>query len=211
MIRAGQKLKEVRLKKGLTIEDVAKATKIKVSFLAAIEKGDYAKLPSVAYAQGFVRNYAIYLGVSTQELLAIFRREFDDKKAYKILPKGFSEDTNFSTRRFPMRTLFIGVILFLGLFTYIFFQYKYAIINPPLTVEMPQEKQEITKQEIVISGKTDPNVTLYVNSIPVSLDESGKFAKTISVFPGSQTITIKAVSRFGREKVIERHIEVKPQ
>ena len=52
MIRVGQLLRDERVRKRLTIEEVAKATKIRTNFLSAIEKGEYKKLPSSAYAQG---------------------------------------------------------------------------------------------------------------------------------------------------------------
>ncbi|QQG40903.1 MAG: helix-turn-helix domain-containing protein [Candidatus Levyibacteriota bacterium] len=209
MIRVGQKLKEARLKKGLTVADAAKATKIKALFLEALEKGDYTKLPSVAYAQGFVRNYAIFLGIPTQALLAIFRREFDEKKMYKVLPEGFVETSDFSTKRLPVRTILVGLLLFVGLFGYIFFQYKYAVINPPLVILQPKENQVVETADVVVLGKTDVNVSLSINSVPVSLDENGQFKKTINVFPGKETIIVKAVSRFGTETIVERHIEIK--
>ncbi len=49
MITAGQKLYEERIRRGLTLEEIARATKIRSSFLSAIEKGEYKKLPSSAY------------------------------------------------------------------------------------------------------------------------------------------------------------------
>ena len=91
MIKAGERLKEVRLARDLTLEDVEKSTKIKTSYLEFIENGQYDKLPSVSYAQGFVRNYADFLGLPEKEIMAIFRREFDEEKAYRVLPKGFDK------------------------------------------------------------------------------------------------------------------------
>lgn len=208
MIRLGQKLREERTKKGFTLDDVAKATKIRVSFLSAIEKGDYKKLPSAAYAQGFVRNYCVFLGLPQKEILALFRREFDEKKIYDVLPESFAKE-EFPQKQFFLKpAVLVGFLLFFGLLTYIFFQYKFAIINPPLSLSSPENNQVFITSIVEVSGETDPDVTLYINNIPITLDENGKFKKTISVFPGSETITIKAVSRFGRETVIQRHIEV---
>ncbi len=50
----GQRLREKRLKKGLTIEDIAKATKIRIGFLQAIENSDYKKLPSVRQKEPWI-------------------------------------------------------------------------------------------------------------------------------------------------------------
>lgn len=212
MIRVGQKLKEERIKKGYTLEDVAKATKIKVVFLQAIEKGEYKKLPTSAYSYGFVKNYGTFLGLSAKETLPLFRREFDEKKVYKVLPEGFAQENIPITRRIPMqRTLLIGGLFFLCLFGYILFQYKYAFMSPMLLVDAPKENQVFSKSSIAVLGKADPNATVYVNTVPVAIDENGRFKKTISVFPGKETIIIRAVSRFGKENVIQRHIQVNEQ
>ena len=87
MIRAGQKLRDERQRRGLTLSEISNATKIKVEFLSAIEKGEYEKLPSASYAHGFVGNYAKFLDFEEEEILALFRREFDGKKVYKVLPE----------------------------------------------------------------------------------------------------------------------------
>src|SRR3989344_424814 len=99
MIKVGQKLKEARLKRGLTPADVAKATKIKESFLSSIENGQYENLPSGTYAQGFVRNYIKFLELPMEETLALFRREFNEEKIYKVLPEGFSSHKEFPIKR----------------------------------------------------------------------------------------------------------------
>src|SRR3989344_231387 len=117
MIRTGQKLRDERIRRGLSIDDVAKATKIRSSFLLAIEKGDYSKLPSSAYVQGFVRNYAEYLGLSKREVLAIFRREFDEEKVFRVLPEGMVKSSDVA--RIPFRihhTALIVVFLIFFLF-----------------------------------------------------------------------------------------------
>ncbi len=209
MIKVSQKLQEERLKKKLSIEDVSKATKIKAAFLEALEKGDYIKLPSSAYAKGFIKNYSIFLGLPAKEMLALFRREFDEKKMYNVLPEGFSREQPVFSKRMPMQqTAFVGGLFFLILLLYIAFQYKFVFFSPTLSVYSPKENQVFTKSEIVVSGNTDPNATIYINNIPVPLDESGNFKKNLSVFPGKETITIKAVSRFGKENIVDRHIEV---
>jgi len=41
MLHVGEKLREERTRKGHTLEEISKATKIRLSFLQAIEKGEY--------------------------------------------------------------------------------------------------------------------------------------------------------------------------
>jgi len=210
MIRAGEKLKSKREEKDLSLEEVAKATKIRTSFLIAIEKGDYKKLPSSTYAHGFVRNYAKFLGLDEREVLALFKREYDEEKYLKVLPEGLVKEGNFPIKKIKFnRTFTIFAAVFILLVLYITFQYRAAIFNPPLNVVKPIEGEVVSAQEVTVVGKTDPNSTVYVNEEVASLDKKGNFKKTISVFPGTETITIKAVNNFHKTTIVERQIEVK--
>ncbi|MDP2637491.1 MAG: helix-turn-helix domain-containing protein [Candidatus Levybacteria bacterium] len=210
MIRAGERLYEGRIKKGLTLDEVAKATKIRISFLSAIEKGEYKKLPSSTYAHGFVRNYAQFLGLPENELLALFKREYDEEKFVKVLPEGFARKEDFPlkkiklTRTFKILFLILSILLF-----YIIFQYRSAIFNPPLSVSFPKDNSIVSSQTITVTGKTDSNSAVFVNNETASVDKDGKFTKTITVFPGEVKIVIKAVNNFGKTTVVERQIEVK--
>ncbi len=209
MIRVGQRLEEERVKKRLTLKEVSSATKIRVEFLQALERGDYKRLPSASYAQGFVRNYAKFLEMPEEETLALFRREFDEKKEFKVLPEGLIE-SSFPIRRFKIKQIVLLVILvFLLLFGYIVFQYRYAIFSPPLNVATPQETAEISSQTLDVSGTTDPASTIFVDGEQVSVNSDGTFKKEIVVFPGKTIITIKAVNRFGKQTIIKRHVVVK--
>src|SRR5258707_6377504 len=91
MVRLGQRLKEERLSKGFTIEEVAKATKIRPQFITAIEQSNYKQLPSKAYAHGFVKNYISFLELPLRESLAMFRRELDEKEYLDVLPDSFTK------------------------------------------------------------------------------------------------------------------------
>jgi cytoskeletal protein RodZ len=209
MIRIGQKLREERQKRGLSLDEVAEATKIKSSFLSAIERGDYQKLPSSAYAQGFVSNYASFLGLPKRETLAIFRREFESDKEIKVLPEGFSgKNSAFRSVRVH-QTLLLVLAVFLVLIGYIIFQYRYTFINPPLSVSSPEENAVITGGEVTVAGRTDPNVTVMINDDGVVVNQKGEFMKKITAFSGKTIILIKAKNRAGRETTVERAIEVK--
>ena len=209
MVRAGQKLREQRITKGLTIEEVSKKTKIRASYLLAIEKGEYQKLPASTYIIGFVRNYAKYLDLPEQEILALFRREFDEEKTFKILPEGLVKE-DFPIKRIRLAdTAKIIVLLVIILLGYILFQYRFAIISPPLEISTPSDGAIVLSRTITVSGKTDPNATVFVNNDNVSLDSDGNFKKSINVFPGKTIIRVKAINYFGKERILERRVEIK--
>lgn len=210
MIRLGQRLYEERVKKGFSLEEVSRATKIRSNFLHAIEKGEYGQLPSTAYAKGFVRNYAEFLGLPKKDMLALFRREFDEEQVFKVLPEGMARKEEFPLRGIRLQqAIIVSIVSLFLIVTYLFFQYRFAFINPPLDVTSPKEGAVFSKPEIPVVGKTDSNATVSVNGQGVTVDTKGNFEKTIDVFSGKTTITISAVNRFGKETVLQRHIEVR--
>lgn len=209
MIKLGQRLREQRLQKGLSLDDVTRATKIRQSFLSAIEKGEYQKLPSSSYAQGFVVNYAQFLGFPKRQVLALFRREFDESTAYTVLPERFAHpaDTAFPRLKIHQTAFAIG-LAFLLLLGYLGFSYKDAFVNPPLTVEAPRNGV-VASDEVTVTGKTSPYATVTINNAPVSLENDGSFRKRLSLFSGRTTITVKVKNRFGRETTETRVVEVR--
>lgn len=66
----GSWLRSVRESRGESLDDVARVTRIGKGYLEAIELGEMHKLPSEAYAKGFVRLYATHLGLSGDEAVA---------------------------------------------------------------------------------------------------------------------------------------------
>ena len=210
MVNAGVRLYQERIKKGYTLEEVSKATKIRFSFLSAIEKGDYKKLPSGTYIHGFVRNYAKFLGLPEHELLALFKRGYDEEKFIKVLPEGLLRKDDFPLRRIKLAHPFkILILVFFVLLVYIIFQYRSAIFNPPLNVSKPTEGEIVKTQRVDVVGKTDSNSTVFINNETASKDREGNFRKTVNVFPGKTKIIIKAVNNFNKTTVLDRHIEVK--
>ena len=71
----GALLKASRLRCGEDLRDVAHSLKIRYAFLDAIEGGRFADLPGPAYAAGFVRSYADYLGLDSEEVVRRFKKE----------------------------------------------------------------------------------------------------------------------------------------
>jgi cytoskeleton protein RodZ len=76
LIEIGAALREGRERKGLTVEAVEDKTKIAPSVIVALEEGNSARFPHPVYARGFVRSYALLLGLDAQELCAHFSREY---------------------------------------------------------------------------------------------------------------------------------------
>ncbi len=211
MILIGVQFQEERKKQNLTLEEVARATKIREEFLSAIERGDYKKLPGASYAYGFVRNYAKFLGLPIEKSLAIFRREFDERKSIEVLPKGLINAGEFSIPKFKIgRSAFLIGIIFIIIASFLFFQYRSAFFNPSLKVDNPSENQTVNSLTVEVRGETDPNATLSINNEQVSINSDGNFKKEITVFPGDTSINFQVENRFGRVTTKKVKILVKP-
>lgn len=208
MVSIGHKLKEARIQRKLTIEEVAEATKIKPQFLEAIEKEEYSKLPSPAYAQGFVRNYADFLGLPKVQTTALFKRDYDEKKVSKVISDRMYRQQNYSGTRINLRVIVIVSFVAFFLFAFIYSQVKSTYISPTVSITSPKEGS-VVQTVVEVVGKTDNNAIVTVNNEPVFVQQSGEFKKTITLFPGQVTITVKAKNRSGKETVIERKVIVK--
>lgn len=69
MNEIGEILKQARIDKGYTLDDLQQITKIQKRYLEAIEEGNIEVLPGRFYARAFVRQYADIVGLNGDELL----------------------------------------------------------------------------------------------------------------------------------------------
>jgi cytoskeleton protein RodZ len=64
----GRYLEQTRKERGLSLEEVEQATKIRKRYLTGLEREDYTILPDAVYARGFLKTYANYLGLDGEAL-----------------------------------------------------------------------------------------------------------------------------------------------
>lgn len=69
----GEYLKREREIRGVSLEDISNATKIRAGLLIAIERNDFDALPATPFVKGFIQAYCRYLGLDAQD--AILRHE----------------------------------------------------------------------------------------------------------------------------------------
>jgi len=68
----GDLLREARENKGLSLEQAEADTRIRYKFLAALENEEYASLPGAVYVKGFLKTYAIYLGLDPKHVVGLY-------------------------------------------------------------------------------------------------------------------------------------------
>lgn len=64
----GQKLKQIRESQGVSLEEISDETRIRMTYLRAIESNEVESLPSPLQMRGFLRLYASFLGVELESL-----------------------------------------------------------------------------------------------------------------------------------------------
>jgi len=76
----GETLRESRERLGLTLDEVERNTRIRTHHLAALERGDWEALPSPVQARGFLRNYAVFLGLDADALLLNYADDLQSRR-----------------------------------------------------------------------------------------------------------------------------------
>jgi cytoskeleton protein RodZ len=83
----GQRLKKERIARFLTLEKASEATRIRIVFLQALESDDYSVMPSAAQGRGFLRNYAEYLELNIDEMIADIQKNAPQEEVSGPLPQ----------------------------------------------------------------------------------------------------------------------------
>jgi len=73
MSSLGIRLRELRLAKGVSLDDIARSTRVGRGHLEALESGSWGDLPSPVFVKGFIRAYCEFLEASPNEALGLYR------------------------------------------------------------------------------------------------------------------------------------------
>ena len=118
----GAVLRAEREKRGLSIEDAANHLKIGARLLRALEAGDSASLPHLAYTKGFIRSYSAYVGLSAEEIsAALAALEAENEEA--LIQQTPLPDVTLAPRRNFKPFLSVFVVLLLGIGVYLVWQH----------------------------------------------------------------------------------------
>lgn len=198
-------MKNARVDKKYSFAHLEGLTKIRRSFIEAIEEENWSALPPFPTVLGFVKSIAGALEIDEKATVAVLKRDYIPKKL-SISPK---PDVTSKFVWSPKITFAVGVIAVLVvMFGYLGFQY-YRFVSPPnLKVESPRQSQEIKGNSVLVFGTTDADSKITVNNQPVLVDDNGKFSVSIDIVPETKQIVIKAISRSGKETTVSRTIKI---
>jgi cytoskeletal protein RodZ len=82
----GETLRHARLDKGVSLDAAAEDTRIRRSYLEALEAEDFNALPPSVYTRGFVRTYAEYLGLNPRAMVDLYQPQEQREPSPQLKP-----------------------------------------------------------------------------------------------------------------------------
>ncbi|MFH0915523.1 MAG: RodZ domain-containing protein, partial [bacterium] len=206
MTDIGNSLREARIRKGLSIKDVADVTKIRSKYLEALEEDDFEVLPGPTYVKGFLRTYAAFLKLDADALVDEYRGSHEPRKEE---PAGLRADvtqtsrSRTSTERKKKRVrrnqrgyALVGVVAVVVVVLLAWFgsgRGQDAASIDPSNISSPSSSAGITT---VSSGAAVPSGNQSATS---ATSAGGNVALVVSVTEGSCWLVVREDSESGAE------------
>lgn len=206
MKTSGELLKETRVSKDKTIEEIASKIKIKPEYITALEENDFDSLPSSTFAKGILRKYASSLTLNPDTMIAMFRRDFVEDDSGHILPKGLIDPVSRKSRVIPINLILIAVGVF-SFLSFLGFQVYNFVNLPRLEIHQPISG-EIYASKITVKGTTDPDNTITINNQRVTVASSGDFSLDLTFPAGTHSIIIQATNRQDKTRLVQRTFQI---
>jgi cytoskeletal protein RodZ len=197
-----ERLYAARERKGVDLYRAERDTKIRARYLAALERGEYRELPGDVYTKGFLRNYALYLGLDPEEVVGQWRRERGDSgpaKQVLTVPQPIAQPRpglQFSPGIIVaalLTILIVGVGVWLGVQVMRFAKPPTLHVTAPIeaTVELDDTATSFTFQGTSIPGAVI-TVQMAGGSRQASADSTGAWSLTVDLVRGRNTFQIDA-------------------
>lgn len=199
-----ERLTTARERKGVDLYRAERDTKIRARYLAALERGDYRELPGAVYTKGFLRNYALYLGLDPDDVLLQWRRERGDPRepqAVIAVPRPLvapRPGLTFSPSLVVFALLMVAVLAFAAYLGVQLLRFAkpptIAVTDPAVAVVDVDE----SATEYVLEGTTNPGATVSIatpgrDPYTVSADADGAWAAAVELRRGRNQFEVSAV------------------
>jgi transcriptional regulator with XRE-family HTH domain len=200
MLTVGELLLDARKRKNISLEEVEKVTRIRKRYLQAIEKNDWSSFSSRVYISGIIRTYASYLGVSPDNALAYFRRDFEKSEGMTFKSKLPSLSILPETKK-----LLYGMIMGILLLFFIYFGYQIRMYFQPPTISIlaPEKRVFRNIDRINITGQTTIESTITIFDQELFPDRNGVFDYEFPLSKGENKLIIKVQGANGRISKLE--------
>ena len=206
----GERLKNVRLNKKSSLDQIAGEIGVRPDYLEALEEGRYDDLPADVYVKGFLKAYADYLDVPSEGLLKLYQKDRKLKKELVKLKKGYQPVKPVKSPRFvvtPKMMVVTGaalvILIIVGYFVY---QVSAFAESPKVEVSSPSSDMTVRGDALRVAGAVDPNIEVKINGQIVYLGGDGRFEEEINLKPGLNEIVVVGKNRIGKETIIKRNV-----
>ncbi|RHW39577.1 helix-turn-helix domain-containing protein [Lysinibacillus yapensis] len=148
MTELGARLKEARLSKGYSLDDLQEITKIQKRYLNAIEEGNYSIMPGTFYVRAFIKQYAEAVGLDADELLDEFKKEIPNQPTEEVAQSISQSPTRrrLNTRS-TNRMLESMPKIIVGLFIIVIIVAIWFLYQQKMATNQPDEMQKETQLE----------------------------------------------------------------
>ncbi len=201
----GEILRKSREHQGLSLSQVAFNLKIPARYLQALEQEALSSLPAGLYGHKFLREYASYLNLSPEPLLAEYQERLDRISVIKL--KSINPRRLLYWPRFSLFKISLAVI-FLVLLIYLVLEATSLFLPPPLTIINPPTNVISESLSIIVMGKTLPGVRVVLNGKAVMVDDQGGFRQVLALQPGLNTIEVSAKRSYSQQVKVLRQVLV---
>jgi hypothetical protein len=216
----GEYLSKKRKDIGVTLETVERETRIKTKYLSFLENNLFDNFHSHVQAKGFLRNYAKFLGLNEDMLLALYRRDFENRDMKRKIQVTENEPVEFEIPKFKLpkftvkrKHAVIGLsVLFLFLSaTFIYYNIRRTFEKPELLITSPFEinapydgRIAYEGDEITLNGKVSRGSSITINGDSVSLSPNYSFeSNAIPVTQDETIIFLETENTFGSKNRVE--------
>jgi cytoskeleton protein RodZ len=198
--KLGEILLMARQSRGIELERAARDTKIRARYLSALESGEFRELPGAVYTKGFLRNYAQYLGLDPDVIVAHYRRELGGRGGERVsivakrlrAPRG---GLTITPGLLVAGVLTLAVLLFAG---YIALQFLRFVQPPVLSVTTPSAVEStIDAETTTLAGNASPGATVTITGpdgpVTATATSAGAWSTDVPLRKGRNEFLIVAL------------------
>jgi Helix-turn-helix domain/Glucodextranase, domain B len=199
-----ERLYTARERKGVDLYRAERDTKIRARYLSALERGDYKELPGAVYTKGFLRNYALYLGLDPDDVLLQWRRERGDGKERPpaiVVPKPIAaprKGMSFSPGLIVAALLTVAIVAFgayLGVQVLRFSKPPTIAVSQPATavIDVAEATTRYTLEGTTLPGATVSILTPGHDPFLVTATSDGEWAYDVDLRRGRNQFDVSAL------------------
>lgn len=169
-VNVGQRLMEARLARQLTIEEVAGQLHLPVRHLDALEQQDLSRLPGPSYICGYLRSYAKFLHLPSNEIVENYpgvHEHIAGVKSTVVSTKLYTPRSFDLSRQRPAWLGAAGLLAALLVGGWLVFQMSGGLESLTVVPSPPVTTKTAPKAAIPQERSSGPSVPVQDNSAPV--------------------------------------------